>query len=79
VRQSPQRDPNFELYDYDLDEHVLIVSPWSHKALAYDLDLQEDIEVSSILINGEGKYFVSMFARRSMVCLKETTSFKPST
>jgi hypothetical protein len=56
----------------------LIVSPWSHKALAYDLDLQEHIGVSSILINGEGNYFVSIFASRSMVCLKETTSFKPS-
>jgi hypothetical protein len=70
VRQSPQRDPNSDLYNYDLDEHVLIVSPWSHKALAYGLNLQEDIEVSSILINGEGTYFVSMFARRSMFYLK---------
>lgn len=72
MRQSPQRDPNSDLYDHDLDEHLLIVSPWSHKALAYDLDSQEDIEVSSILVNGEGSYFVSMLACRPVVALKET-------
>ncbi|GFG33395.1 hypothetical protein Cfor_01830 [Coptotermes formosanus] len=59
VRQSLQRDPNSHLYDYDLDEHILTLSPWSHKISAYSLDFQRNIEVSSILINGEGSYFVS--------------------
>jgi hypothetical protein len=62
VRQSLQRDPNSHLYDYDLDEHILTLSPWSHKISAYSLDFQRNIEVSSILINGEGSYFVSVFA-----------------
>jgi hypothetical protein len=79
VRQSPQRDPNSNLYDYDLDGHVLIVSSWSHKALAYNLDLQEDVEIASILINGKGTYFVSMFSLKTLICFKETTFFEPLT
>jgi hypothetical protein len=62
VRQTPQRDPNWDLYDYDFDEHILTISPWSHTVLAYKLDFQENMEMSSILINGEGTYFVSIFA-----------------
>lgn len=61
MRQTPQQDPNSNLYDYDLDEHVLTVSTWSHSVLAYNLNLQENMDVSSILINGEGTYFVSNF------------------
>lgn len=61
VRQTPQRDPNSNLYDYDLNEHILTISSWSHSALAYNLDLQESVDLSSILINGKGAYFVSIF------------------
>jgi hypothetical protein len=62
VRQSPQRDPNSHLYDYDLDEHILTLSPWSHEVSAYSLDVDENMKMSSVLINGEGSYFVSVFA-----------------
>jgi hypothetical protein len=62
VRQSLQRDPNSHLYDYDLDEHILTLSSWSHKISAYSLDFQENMEISSILMNGEDSYFVSVFA-----------------
>jgi hypothetical protein len=79
VRQAPQRDPNSNLYDYDLDEHVLIVSPWSHTALAYNLNLLEDVEITSMLINGKGTYFVSISTRSPMAYFRETTLFKSLT
>ena len=62
VRQPLLRDPNSHLYDYDLDEHILTLSSWSHEISAYRLDFQENMEISSILINGEGSYFVRVIA-----------------
>ncbi|XP_069675250.1 uncharacterized protein [Periplaneta americana] len=56
VRQSPKRDQNSDLYDFDLDEHVMTISPWSHTVLAYNLNSQENLQISSILINGKGTY-----------------------
>lgn len=63
VRQPLLRDPNSHLYDYDLDEHILTLSSWSHEISSYRLDVQENMEISSILINGEGSYFVRILAR----------------
>lgn len=57
VRQPVLHDPNSHLYDYDLDEHILMLSSWSHEISSYSLDIQESMEISSILINGEGSYF----------------------
>jgi hypothetical protein len=58
VRQPLLREPNSHLYDYDLDEHILTLSSWSHEISTYSIDFQENMEISSILINGEGSYFV---------------------
>lgn len=62
VRQPLLRDPNSHLYDYDLDEHILTLSSWSHEISSYSLDVQESMEISSILMNGEGSYFVRVLA-----------------
>jgi hypothetical protein len=62
VRQPLLRDPNSHLYDYDLDEHILMLSSWSHEISSYNLGFQENMEISSILINGEGRYFVRILA-----------------
>ena len=37
VRQSKQSDPQSALYDYDLPEHVMLVSDWLGEFLLYDL------------------------------------------
>lgn len=59
VREA--NDPNADLYDYDLNEHLILLSDWNnvlaevaapgHKAL--------DQYPDSIVINGLGNYFVN--------------------
>ena len=31
VRQTPENEPNADLYDYDLTEHVIFPQEWFHK------------------------------------------------
>ncbi|PSN32867.1 hypothetical protein C0J52_23400 [Blattella germanica] len=56
VRQSRSRDPHYKMYDHDLDEHVITIAPWTHSLLAYNLDFQENLQISSLLINGRGNF-----------------------
>ena len=35
VRQTPENDPNSDLYDYDLTEHVIFPQEWFHKVLTF--------------------------------------------
>lgn len=59
VRQSRSKDPQSPLYDYDLPEHVILVSDWLGelalaKFLAHAHDGKDDIP-SSIIVNGKGR------------------------
>ncbi|XP_046632663.1 laccase-like [Daphnia pulicaria] len=59
VRQSRQSDPHSSLYDYDLPEHVLLVSDWLGKLgvakfLAHHHD-DGDNKPTSMIINGRGR------------------------
>jgi hypothetical protein len=59
VRQSRQSDPQSSLYDYDLPDHVMLVSDWLGelgvtKFVAHHHD-DGDNKPSSMLINGRGR------------------------
>nr|CAD7452287.1 unnamed protein product [Timema tahoe] len=54
VKQPLQDDPHADLYEFDLEEHVVILSSLVPSTLIVDLNLQENFTVSSILINGRG-------------------------
>jgi L-ascorbate oxidase len=59
VRQSRQSDPQSALFDYDLPEHVMLVSDWLgelgvSKFVAHHHD-DGDNKPSSMLINGRGR------------------------
>lgn len=59
VRQSRSKDLQSLLYDYDLPEHVILVSDWLGelalgKFLAHAHDGKDDIP-SSIIVNGKGR------------------------
>ncbi len=59
VRQSRSKDPSSVLYDYDLPEHVILVSDWLaqlglDKFVAHAHAGKDDIP-SSIIINGKGR------------------------
>jgi hypothetical protein len=59
VRQSRQNDPHSSLYDYDLPEHVMLVSDWLGelgvaKFVAHHHD-DGDNKPTSMIINGRGR------------------------
>ncbi|XP_043281462.1 laccase-5-like isoform X2 [Venturia canescens] len=60
VRQPPSRDPNSNLYDYDLPTHVVLISDWMHGYSAekypghYHADTGQDPD--NVLINGRGQF-----------------------
>ena len=59
VRQSRHKDPHSPLYDYDLPEHVILVSDWLpelgiSKFVAHHHD-DGDNKPSSMIINGRGR------------------------
>lgn len=59
VRQSRQADPHSSLYDYDLPEHVILVTDWLgeltvEKFVAHHHD-DGDNKATSMLINGKGR------------------------
>ncbi|KAK3775407.1 hypothetical protein RRG08_013252 [Elysia crispata] len=60
VRQPPNRDPHYALYDHDLSEHVIIVNDWLNRmTLAQYLAHHHndgDNMPSLMLINGMGAY-----------------------
>ncbi|KZS15189.1 Laccase 2 [Daphnia magna] len=59
VRQNKERDPHSSLYDYDLPEHVMMISDWLGelgvaKFVAHHHD-DGDNKPSSMIINGRGR------------------------
>lgn len=59
VRQSRLRDPHSGLYDYDLPEHVILISDWQKemglvKFVAHLHHGGDDIS-PSIIVNGKGR------------------------
>lgn len=59
VRQSRQMDPHSRLYDYDLSEHVIMISDWLGelgvaKFVAHHHD-DGDNKPTSMIINGKGR------------------------
>lgn len=64
VRQPPSKDPNSNLYDYDLTTHVLLISDWMHEDAAerYPGRLAVNVgqDPETVLINGKGQFRVSI-------------------
>ncbi|KAJ8973623.1 hypothetical protein NQ317_015324 [Molorchus minor] len=60
VRQPPARDPNSDLYDYDLTTHVMLLSDWMHEDAAERypgrLAVNTGQDPESLLINGKGQF-----------------------
>ncbi|CRL01606.1 CLUMA_CG014215, isoform A [Clunio marinus] len=59
VRGPREQNPNSYLYDYDLKEHVIIVSDWMHHLAEEDFPgvVSRSVLTESILINGHGRYY----------------------
>jgi L-ascorbate oxidase len=70
VRQSADKDPHSKLYDFDLPEHVVLVSDWLgelgvSKFVAHHHD-DGDNKPSSMLINGKGRLPRQLTANETM-------------
>ena len=65
VRQTPEADPNSNLYDYDLINHVILLSDWMHEdaqeRFPGRLAVNPGQDPESVLINGRGQFQVSNF------------------
>lgn len=64
VRQRPNRDPNWHLYDEDLPTHIIMINDWFHY-LSSERQPSIYTEVikppDNILINGRGRFQASEF------------------
>ena len=62
IRQPPSKDPNSNLYDYDLTTHVVLLSDWFHENAAERfpgrLAVNTGQAPESVLINGKGQFRV---------------------
>lgn len=62
VRQPPSKDPNSNLYDYDLTTHVVLISDWMHEDAAERfpgrLAVNTGQDPETVLINGKGQFRV---------------------
>ncbi|XP_049823359.1 uncharacterized protein LOC109603788 isoform X2 [Aethina tumida] len=60
IRQPPSKDPNSNLYDYDLTTHVMLLSDWMHEDAAERfpgrLAVNTGQDPESLLINGKGQF-----------------------
>ena len=57
VKQAPERDIHSDLYDYDLPEHVVFITDWTHTPTISSFAGQiSPFAVGSILINGKGSF-----------------------
>ena len=57
VKQAPERDIHSDLYDYDLPEHVIVMSDWPHEPYISSFAGQINaFTTGSILINGKGSF-----------------------
>jgi FtsP/CotA-like multicopper oxidase with cupredoxin domain len=59
IREPQTEDPNAELYQFDLSEHVLLVSDWLHTYVENFVPGQPSVVmvIESMLLNGRGRYF----------------------
>lgn len=77
IRQPPSKDPNSNLYDYDLTTHVVLISDWFHENAAERfpgrLAVNTGQAPESVLINGKGQFRVCEFEFhiRSYISLSE--------
>ena len=59
VRQPARCDPHSDLFDYDLPEHVIIITDWYHKTCFQNLIENNlafgNFNADSILINNKGR------------------------
>ncbi|XP_055589939.1 uncharacterized protein LOC129742118 [Uranotaenia lowii] len=53
------KDVNIDLYDYDLTEHVMLLSDWTKESVEQWIPGQQSsqMQVDSILINGRGRFY----------------------
>ncbi|KMQ94895.1 laccase 2 [Lasius niger] len=60
IRQPPNKDPNSNLYDYDLTTHVMLISDWFHESAVERfpgrLAVNTGQAPESVLINGKGQF-----------------------
>ena len=57
VKQAPERDVHSDLYDYDLPEHVVLITDWTHEPMISVFAGQiNPFATASILINGKGSF-----------------------
>ncbi|KAJ3643230.1 hypothetical protein Zmor_025954 [Zophobas morio] len=60
IRQAPSRDPNSNLYDFDLTTHVMLLSDWMHEDAVERfpgrLAVNTGQDPESLLINGKGQF-----------------------
>lgn len=54
VRQADKFDPQKEHYDFDLNEHVMVISEWSHGFAIQSILDSLPLPVESVLVNGKG-------------------------
>lgn len=59
VRAPSHHNPNANLYDFDLPEHIILVNDWMHHLAEDDFPgkTSRSVLTESILINGHGRYF----------------------
>lgn len=52
-------DPNADLYDYDLDEHVILLSDWNNAMAEIRAPGSKNLDTypDSLMVNGFGNYF----------------------
>lgn len=60
IRQAPAKDPNSNLYDFDLTTHIMLLSDWMHEDAAERfpgrLAVNTGQDPESLLINGKGQF-----------------------
>ncbi|XP_069181574.1 uncharacterized protein [Procambarus clarkii] len=60
IRQPPAEDPNIGTYDFDLPQHVILVTDWLHIPSQDKFVLRQygggDESPDSMLVNGQGPY-----------------------
>lgn len=54
VRQADKLEPQKKLYDYDLNDHVMVISEWSHGFAIQSILDPKPLSVESLLVNGKG-------------------------
>lgn len=54
VRQADKFDPQKKHYDFDLNEHVMVISEWSHGFAIQSILDSLPLPVESVLVNGKG-------------------------